>query len=123
MAEEAKPPVPPSPPEGEKKPAAEERAAAPSAEPAKPAAPAKPAGPVPMPWTSPLVEKYKGQYGSGIDAQTYLGQNYFAVDRSLIPDILRLLRDEEQDRKSTRLNSSHVAISYAVFCLKKKNKQ
>src|SRR5207253_4486079 len=27
------------------------------------------------------------------------------------------------DRKSTRLNSSHVAISYAVFCLKKKKKQ
>src|SRR5690625_6546323 len=26
-----------------------------------------------------------------------------------------------RDRKSTRLNSSHVAISYAVFCLKKKN--
>src|SRR5690625_5959727 len=26
------------------------------------------------------------------------------------------------DRKSTRMNSSHVAISYAVFCLKKKNK-
>src|SRR5437868_10616355 len=28
-----------------------------------------------------------------------------------------------QDRKSTRLNSSHVSISYAVFCLKKKNKK
>src|SRR5207249_11636632 len=27
-----------------------------------------------------------------------------------------------RDRKSTRLNSSHVSISYAVFCLKKKNK-
>src|SRR5690606_41635045 len=27
---------------------------------------------------------------------------------------------EQQDRKSTRLNSSHVKISYAVFCLKKK---
>src|SRR5690625_5501365 len=27
---------------------------------------------------------------------------------------------EGEDRKSTRLNSSHVAISYAVFCLKKK---
>src|SRR5690625_5726970 len=27
------------------------------------------------------------------------------------------------DRKSTRLNSSHVAISYAVFCLKKKNRK
>src|SRR5207302_9629417 len=29
----------------------------------------------------------------------------------------------ESDRKSTRLNSSHVKISYAVFCLKKKKKQ
>src|SRR5690625_5613848 len=29
--------------------------------------------------------------------------------------------DRVGDRKSTRLNSSHVAISYAVFCLKKKN--
>src|SRR5690625_6248092 len=31
-----------------------------------------------------------------------------------------LLRHARRDRKSTRLNSSHVAISYAVFCLKKK---
>src|SRR5690625_6552345 len=30
--------------------------------------------------------------------------------------------DTAQDRKSTRLNSSHVAISYAVFCLKKKKR-
>src|SRR5437870_13089053 len=30
------------------------------------------------------------------------------------------LNETEKDRKSTRLNSSHVAISYAVFCLKKK---
>src|SRR5690606_40269492 len=30
---------------------------------------------------------------------------------------------EHQDRKSTRLNSSHVKISYAVFCLKKKKKR
>src|SRR5699024_11311196 len=28
---------------------------------------------------------------------------------------------QKEDRKSTRLNSSHVSISYAVFCLKKKN--
>src|SRR3712207_8702786 len=28
---------------------------------------------------------------------------------------------EDEDRKSTRLNSSHANISYAVFCLKKKN--
>src|SRR5262245_62255692 len=30
------------------------------------------------------------------------------------------LRARERDRKSTRLNSSHLGISYAVFCLKKK---
>src|SRR5699024_11347598 len=35
-----------------------------------------------------------------------------------IPEGLEL---NEEDRKSTRLNSSHVSISYAVFCLKKKN--
>src|SRR5437879_11670793 len=32
----------------------------------------------------------------------------------------RCVRDEWRDRKSTRLNSSHRCISYAVFCLKKK---
>src|SRR5258707_5534322 len=31
-------------------------------------------------------------------------------------------RDDFRDRKSTRLNSSHANISYAVFCLKKKKK-
>src|SRR3712207_8967140 len=33
----------------------------------------------------------------------------------------RHLHDRRRDRKSTRLNSSHANISYAVFCLKKKN--
>src|SRR5262245_63957406 len=32
------------------------------------------------------------------------------------------VRRRAKDRKSTRLNSSHLGISYAVFCLKKKNK-
>src|SRR5205814_7865094 len=32
------------------------------------------------------------------------------------------IRNPERDRKSTRLNSSHLGISYAVFCLKKKKK-
>src|SRR5699024_11942436 len=35
---------------------------------------------------------------------------------------LLLARSRGRDRKSTRLNSSHVSISYAVFCLKKKKK-
>ena len=39
-------------------------------------------------------------------------------------DVLREYVNEKKavDRKSTRLNSSHVVISYAVFCLKKKKK-
>src|SRR5690606_42074080 len=36
-----------------------------------------------------------------------------------VPGLPALVR--RRDRKSTRLNSSHVKISYAVFCLKKKN--
>src|SRR3712207_8481474 len=35
---------------------------------------------------------------------------------------IALRGDTPEDRKSTRLNSSHANISYAVFCLKKKNK-
>src|SRR5436853_1969933 len=38
-------------------------------------------------------------------------------DRSMRPVVLT------RDRKSTRLNSSHLGISYAVFCLKKKKKK
>src|SRR3712207_8466821 len=36
------------------------------------------------------------------------------------PHLVRLIEVVHQDRKSTRLNSSHANISYAVFCLKKK---
>src|SRR5437667_10467788 len=36
-------------------------------------------------------------------------------DRRVVPD--------DKDRKSTRLNSSHITISYAVFCLKKKKQK
>lgn len=63
---------------------------------AKPAAPPKPAGPAPVPWDSPLVAKYIREYGSGIKPLTFLGQNYLEVDRSLIPDILLRLHEDEQ---------------------------
>src|SRR5439155_16261331 len=51
-----------------------------------------------------------------------------AADRGLPQDVAlpvfhaRHPRGAGRDRKSTRLNSSYVAISYAVFCLKKKNR-
>src|SRR5699024_12157145 len=46
-----------------------------------------------------------------------------SINTKLLLDLLEgleNLRFSIQDRKSTRLNSSHVSISYAVFCLKKK---
>src|SRR5436189_2862286 len=39
------------------------------------------------------------------------------------PRFLALVEPRKADRKSTRLNSSHRCISYAVFCLKKKKKK
>src|SRR5690349_23351853 len=45
-----------------------------------------------------------------------------APGSALIGNIARKPKSME-DRKSTRLNSSHVEISYAVFCLKKKKKE
>src|SRR5690242_21537206 len=44
-------------------------------------------------------------------------------DRSMrMSRLMRFILDPYRDRKSTRLNSSHMSISYAVFCLKKKKK-
>src|SRR5690606_41381131 len=46
------------------------------------------------------------------------GPTTFFIDKGMEPDAEAFA----EDRKSTRLNSSHVKISYAVFCLKKKKK-
>src|SRR3712207_7230250 len=43
-----------------------------------------------------------------------------AADRRYVAVRIDALESRDQDRKSTRLNSSHANISYAVFCLKKK---
>src|SRR3712207_8747048 len=65
-----------------------------------------------------------GQYQHGDDAEVGGIPDVAAVDAE---DVLRRDRDRraqrvgpERDRKSTRLNSSHANISYAVFCLEKK---
>src|SRR3989454_9326128 len=46
----------------------------------------------------------------------------FALRRLHTESLRQSNRRPSADRKSTRLNSSHLVISYAVFCLKKKNK-
>src|SRR5690349_23197290 len=51
-----------------------------------------------------------------------LAVEHLLDDADELVAVARLLLDQgQQDRKSTRLNSSHVESSYAVFCLKKKN--
>src|SRR2546429_4885585 len=51
------------------------------------------------------------------------GMNVYSAEAlEAMPQTNLMKRFGEVDRKSTRLNSSHGYISYAVFCLKKKNK-
>src|SRR3712207_7820463 len=48
---------------------------------------------------------------------------YHKINAMLLNEVQKQHRtiEQQQDRKSTRLNSSHANISYAVFCLKKNN--
>src|SRR5256885_8436436 len=50
------------------------------------------------------------------------GVDHVKVVEGLGCKAIRVHRPEDLDRKSTRLNSSHLVISYAVFCLKKQKK-
>src|SRR3712207_8961982 len=61
-----------------------------------------------------------------VDADRPLHEHEGTERRERLDDRLGSARRREvcaRDRKSTRLNSSHANISYAVFCLKKKHKQ
>src|SRR5699024_3135010 len=73
-----------------------------------------------------------------LKTQKYLEELGFKVLMTRVTDVFLELKERSElannnhidafvsvhiDRKSTRLNSSHVSISYAVFCLKKKNKK
>src|SRR5690606_39791952 len=79
------------------------------------------------------ILKYIESLGAGLDCvsinEVRLGLRAgFTNDRILFtPNCVDLKEIEDamelKDRKSTRLNSSHVKISYAVFCLKKKKKE
>src|SRR5690606_40763256 len=53
----------------------------------------------------------------------FLTEATINISEHINQGFLLTLGSKQQDRKSTRLNSSHVKISYAVFCSKKKNTQ
>src|SRR5207244_4722182 len=55
----------------------------------------------------------------GVEIRTY--RVIYQLTDDIEQALVGMLRPVTTDRKSTRLNSSHQIISYAVFCLKKKN--
>src|SRR5258707_5723967 len=55
-----------------------------------------------------------------LPADAPMSLRYFDFTTKQIRELFKLDKDFDEDRKSTRLNSSHANISYAVFCLKKK---
>src|SRR3989442_15701338 len=64
----------------------------------------------------PYTTLFRSRLGHGAS------KSRVAADRSRSKALRRGVAPHRTDRKSTRLNSSHVRISYAVFCLKKKKK-
>src|SRR2546426_4539926 len=82
-----------------------------------------------FPYTTLFRSLEERAYGKDLaDLRTKLGLNrpiyvqYFEWLGSVVQGHLgESLWTKRPDRKSTRLNSSHLVISYAVFCLKKKN--
>src|SRR6266496_4772291 len=73
--------------------------------------------PYPRPGTDPSQVR---QYFTQNAGPTRLSATGQAISAACLA---RFTASVARDRKSTRLNSSHVAISYAVFCLKKKKKR
>src|SRR5256885_13158395 len=55
-----------------------------------------------------------------VDLEHDIGMERALESRRFDVEAVGAARDARKDRKSTRLNSSHLVISYAVFCLKKK---
>src|SRR6266480_7787730 len=66
-------------------------------------------------WSVLVVQPPRASSASATQADRYAASSSRPAHSGYRPD--------SQDRKSTRLNSSHMSISYAVFCLKKKKKK
>src|SRR5947209_10869969 len=65
---------------------------------------------------------YTTLFRSNETAMLEVGERLYAdrLAAEVYPEARAIVRAHRRDRKSTRLNSSHANISYAVFCLKKK---
>src|SRR5256885_13211162 len=65
----------------------------------------------------PYTTLFRSKHRRQARRQLLLQRGHFLLRQRAVE---RLVPHAERDRKSTRLNSSHLVISYAVFCLKKK---
>src|SRR3989442_11485181 len=66
-------------------------------------------------WATKILERILAGQGKAADLDLLLD-----LSENMTGKTICVLSERSRDRKSTRLNSSHVRISYAVFCLKKK---
>src|SRR5690625_5348480 len=76
-------------------------------------------------YARPLYGCWEGNMGHIIDRKPVDVAAQRGEDRIVMGNagVVEIIEVGDEDRKSTRLNSSHVDISYAVFCLKKKKTQ
>src|SRR3712207_7437637 len=65
-------------------------------------------------------EEFKERYQAELEEAGKMGDLRDIAERAGEENVTLLFGAKDTDRKSTRLNSSHANISYAVFCLKKK---
>src|SRR5947207_5197571 len=68
----------------------------------------------------PYTTLFRSTCGREDDAADSVENTFRDQQDEIAKDNDKNYRDKGRDRKSTRLNSSHTVISYAVFCLKKK---
>src|SRR5947209_14948265 len=77
-----------------------------------------------FPYTTLFRSNYTWINSAGLKLLGYTREEAVGLTtRQLLASEYQDLGRQTLDRKSTRLNSSHANISYAVFCLKKKNKK
>src|SRR5699024_11683026 len=69
--------------------------------------------------SSERIIKYKAYLSS--EVTNFTDEGGFMSPEGIRDNLREWIVRADKDRKSTRLNSSHVSISYAVFCLKKKS--
>src|SRR5947209_10290190 len=79
-----------------------------------------PPRPTLFPYTTLFRSKDGGKNAGNLDKLETAANAYLAHFEKDLSDKQQNGKESQRDRKSTRLNSSHANISYAVFCLKKK---